>query len=79
MNQPISLKQNGIVTIILQNTNYIELNIETMIKRSKEKERSVQVSFFLIFYIYMGFPGGAGGKESGCQFRRHKRHSSIPG
>ena len=27
----------------------------------------------------MGSPGGAGGKESTCQCRRHKRHSSIPG
>ena len=27
----------------------------------------------------MGFPGGAGGKESTCQCRRHKRHGSILG
>ena len=73
-NQPISLKQNGIVTIIKQNTNYIELNIETMINQSKEKERNVQVLFFLTFYIYMGSPGGTGGKEPACQFKRHKRH-----
>ena len=27
----------------------------------------------------MDFPGGASDKESTCQCRRHKRHSSIPG
>ena len=26
-----------------------------------------------------GFPGGASGKESACQCRRHKRFCSIPG
>ena len=26
----------------------------------------------------MGFPGGASGKESGCQDRRHKRHGFDP-
>ena len=26
----------------------------------------------------MGFPGGAGGKESACQCRRHKRHWFDP-
>ena len=25
-----------------------------------------------------GFPGGTSGKESACQFRRHKRHPSDP-
>ena len=62
MNQSISLKQNGIATIIKQNTNYTDLNTETMINQSKEKERNVQVLFFLTFYIYMGSPGGAGVK-----------------
>ena len=27
----------------------------------------------------MGFPGGASGKESACQYGRHKRHGFIPG
>ena len=26
----------------------------------------------------MGFPGGAGGKESACQCKRHKRHWFDP-
>ena len=31
-------------------------------------------------HIYnMGFPCGVSGKESTCQCRRHRRHSSIPG
>ena len=25
-----------------------------------------------------GFPGGASGEESACQFRRHKRHELVP-
>jgi len=31
-----------------------------------------------VLTIYMGFPGGASGEESACQFRRHKRPGSIP-
>ena len=27
----------------------------------------------------MGFPGGASGKESACQWKTCKRHGSIPG
>jgi len=26
----------------------------------------------------MGFPGGASGKESSCQYRRYKRHGLDP-
>ena len=26
----------------------------------------------------MGFPGGAGGKESACQCRRHKKFRFVP-
>ena len=28
--------------------------------------------------IYIGFPGGASGKEFTCQGRRHKRHGFDP-
>ena len=28
--------------------------------------------------MYMGFPGGTGGKEPACQCRRHKRHGFNP-
>ena len=31
-----------------------------------------------VLTIYMGFPGGASGEESACQFRRHKRHELVP-
>ena len=33
-----------------------------------------------IFYLprCLGFPGGTGGKEPTCQFRRHKRHRFDP-
>ena len=30
-------------------------------------------------YIYMGFPGGASGKEPSCHCRRCKRRGLIPG
>ena len=28
--------------------------------------------------MYMGFPGGTGGKEPACQCRRHKRQGFHP-
>ena len=36
---------------------------------------SLEFLFFknYLFYLYLGFPGGASGKESACQFRRCKR------
>ena len=42
------------------------------------------MSVFLYLYIielyklYLGFPGGASGKEPVCQYRRHKRHEFNP-
>ena len=33
---------------------------------------------FYLIDIWMGFPGGAVGKESACQSRRHKRQRFVP-
>ena len=37
---------------------------------------SIYISIYL--YCYLGFPSGASGKESACQFRRHKRCEFDP-
>ena len=34
--------------------------------------------YFVSSMLYLGFPGGASGKESSCQCRRHKRHGFSP-
>ena len=34
--------------------------------------------FMLFLMLWMGFPGGAVGKESACQCRRHKKHRFDP-
>ena len=41
---------------------------------------SLEFLFFknYLFYLYLGFPGGASGKESACQFRRCKRRRFHP-
>ena len=36
-------------------------------------------SLYMYITLVMGFPGGAQGKESACQHRRHKRYGFIPG
>ena len=38
----------------------------------------IYVYVYKCVYIYIGFSGGAGGKEHTCQYRRHKGHRFDP-
>ena len=40
--------------------------------------RSCWLSILYIVVCIWGFPGGASGKESTCQYRRHRRHGFDP-
>ena len=42
------------------------------------REKSLKKNMYLYTHIHMSFPGGASGKESSCQCRRHKRHGFNP-
>ena len=42
------------------------------------KFHDCKMSFSQIYHPCMGFPGGASGKESDCQCRRHKKHEFNP-
>ena len=45
---------------------------------TQSRTRLSHFPFLSFFYIYTGFPGGAGGKESTCQWRRHKKCEFDP-
>ena len=40
---------------------------------------SLYLTYFIYSRIFKSFPGGVGGKEPACRFRRRGRCGSIPG
>ena len=48
------------------------------LKRRKAFKSKTSPLLLRFLHFFEGFPGGANGKESACQYRRHKRHGFDP-
>ena len=63
-----------IKTCLLPASNYLH-SIDT---KGDLRSAGGCVGVICRYYAILGFPGGSEGKESTCQFRRHKRHRFNP-
>ena len=49
------------------------------INRWMDKDvRSILIYMYVLYVYILGCPAGAGGKESTCQYMRHRRHRFYP-
>ena len=77
------IKTHILLIIIFKTTDQFNLNIWT---RSTHTESLVIKCFYVLtepyqnicYLPFLGFPGGASGKEPSCQWKRHRRHGFDP-